>query len=129
MKRKEAYNTDKSKGDNDIWDIPEQMPSFPEGVNAMKTFINTNKKYPEEAKEKGIEGRVTLSFIVEKDGSLSNVKVKWSPNPLLDNEAVRIIKSMLKWNPGMNKGQAVRAQYFIPIEFRLDYLCPRKTNA
>lgn len=122
MKRKlnEKSNSDKNKGPNDIWDVAEHMPSFPGGGKAMELFINANRKYPKVAKEKGIQGRVKVSFIVEKDGNLSDVKVMWSPNPLLNNEAVRIIKSMPKWNPGMNKGQAVRVKYFVPIEFRLD---------
>ena len=114
--------------DNDtVYNIVEQMPEYPGGVEAMMKYIAENVKYPEEAKNKNIAGRVFVSFVVEKDGSVSNVKVLRSIGGGCDEEAVRVIKSMPKWKPGMQKGKPVRVSFQIPIYFKLD--TPQKTNS
>ena len=123
------------KGDNDIYskkeqnesesnkifngDDVDQQPSFPGGTNALNTFIGSNLKYPVFAQEKGIQGRVVVKFIVEKDGSISNVEVDRSVSPSLDNEAMRVVKAMPKWIPGQINGKAVKVECSHPFVFRL----------
>ena len=103
-----------------VWDTEvEQMPSYPGGENALTTYLVDNIKYPEEAVKKGIEGRVLIKFIVEKDGSISNVEVAEPVNPLLDKEALRVVRSMDNWIPGKQNGKPVRVLWNIPISFRL----------
>ena len=86
----------------------------------MDSYIGNNLQYPEEAKEKGVQGRVVVKFIVEKDGSISNVEVNQSVDPDLNNEAMRVIKNMPKWNPAKQNGTEVRAYYDVPVTFRLN---------
>jgi len=105
--------------DNDAFNVVEQMPQFPGGMTEMMKFLSENVKYPEEAEEKGTQGRVVATFIVEKDGTITNVKVVKKVSDELDAEAVRVIKAMPKWKPGMQKGQPVRVKYTIPVTFRL----------
>ena len=100
-------------------DVVEQLPSFPGGQAALDSYIGNNLQYPEKAKEKGVQGRAFVKFIVEKDGSISNVEVNRSVNPDLDNEAIQVIKSMPKWNPAKQNGTEVRAYYYVPVTFRL----------
>ena len=97
----------------------ENQPEFPEGNAAMMKFLSDNIKYPADAIKNGIQGRVITNFVVEKDGSLSDVKVVRGINPLLDTEATRVIRSMPKWKPGTQKGQAVRVRFTLPVVFRL----------
>lgn len=97
----------------------EEMPSFNGGSGALMKYIADNIKYPVVAKEAGVQGRVIVSFIVEKDGSVSNVSVVRSVDPSLDREALRVIKSMPKWKPGRSNGRAVRTIYNVPVSFRL----------
>ena len=101
------------------FDVVEKMPEFPGGVGEMMKFLSMNVKYPEAAAKKGTQGRVIASFIVEKDGSISGAKVVKNVSEELDAEALRVINAMPKWTPGMQKGQAVRVKYTIPISFRL----------
>ena len=101
------------------FDVVEQMPEFPGGAAGMMKFIAENVKYPEEAYSKGIEGRVLVQFIIEKDGSVTNVKVIKKVNDALDAEAVRVVKAMPKWKPGKQNGREVRVKYTIPVSFRL----------
>lgn len=108
------------QSNDSIYQIVEVMPEFPDGVDKLATYLSENIKYPEEAKEKSISGRVFLSFVIEKDGSVTEVKVMKSINPLLDNEAVRVVKAMPKWKPGLMKGKPVRVSYVLPINFKLD---------
>ena len=106
--------------DNDsIYNIVEQMPQFPGGDQAMFEYLGKNIKYPEEAKEKNIEGRVFISFVVEKDGSVTNVEVKRSIGGGCDEEAVRVVKAMPNWTPGIQDGKPVRVSYMLPIFFKL----------
>ena len=100
-------------------DDVDQQPSFPGGINAFNTFIVSNLKYPVVAQENGIQGRVVVKFIVEKDGSISNVEVDRSVDPSLDNEAMRVIKNMPKWIPGQINGKAVKVECSYPFVFRL----------
>ncbi len=102
-----------------VFDVVENMPEYPGGAPEMMKYLATNVKYPEEAFSKGIEGRVILTFIVEKDGSISNVKVAKSVNEAIDAEAVRVVESMPKWKPGKQNGKEVRVKYTIPVTFRL----------
>lgn len=103
----------------EVYQIVEQMPSFPGGDKARSEYISNNLKYPQTAIEKGVQGRVFVGFIVEPDGSISNVKVLRSLGSGCDEEAMRVIKSMPKWEPGKQGGQAVRVNYQIPVNFSL----------
>lgn len=109
------YKDDPQK---DVFDVVEQMPSFPGGMGSLMRYLSRNVKYPVEAEENGIQGSVITTFIVEKDGSISEVEVKKSVFPALDAEAVRVVKAMPKWNPGKQNGKPVRVQYTIPVSFR-----------
>lgn len=102
-----------------VLDIAETNPSFPEGDTALMEWIASNIQYPATCKEQGIKGRVYVQFIVEKDGSLSNIKIIRSPNNTLSKEAERLIKAMPKWQPGTQDGQPVRVKYCLPINFRI----------
>ena len=106
--------------DTTIYDTPEVMPSYPGDMTECYMFIARQMHYPEEAEEKGIEGRVLIRFVVEKDGRLTNFEVIESPDPLLSNEALRVLKQMPKWIPAKNKGKDVRCRYSMPILFRLN---------
>ena len=96
------------------------MPSFPGGQGALMYFISSNLVYPATARESMIQGRVIVGFVVERDGSISNVKVSRSVDPALDKEAMRVVKSMPKWKPGKQNGSAVRVKYTVPVIFRLE---------
>ena len=105
--------------DDDVFDVVEQMPSFPGGMEAMMEFLRQNMKYPKEAAEKDIQGRVLVVFVVDKTGKVRDAKVVRSVDPLLDAEALRVIQAMPQWIPGKQRGQAVNVKYTIPISFRL----------
>jgi TonB family protein len=103
-----------------IYDMPEIMPEFIGGADALDEFIKKNIKYPAEAKEKGIQGKVYIQFVVEKDGSVTNVIVRrGANNALLDAEAMRVVKLMPAWKPGTMRGKKVRVRYTLPITFSL----------
>ena len=102
-----------------VYDVVEKMPSFPGGNGAMMQFIQSNVNYPAAARENGIQGRVQIGFIVEHDGSISDVRVVRSVDPALDMEAVRVVKRMPRWEPGKQNGQPVRVKYTVPVLFRL----------
>ncbi|NDV46147.1 TonB family protein [Paludibacter sp. 221] len=102
-----------------VFMVVEKMPSFPGGQEALFKYISESLKYPAEAQQKEIQGRVICQFVVNADGTVSDVKVMRSVNPLLDNEAVRVIENMPKWTPGEQRGKKVRTQYTIPINFSL----------
>ena len=97
----------------------DQMASYPGGIPALMDFLNENIKYPEQAEREGIEGRVVAGFIVERDGSVSNIEILKSVHPLLDAEVVRVLSLMPNWIPGRQNGQPVRVKYSLPITFRL----------
>lgn len=101
-----------------VYDIVEQQPMFPNGPSALMKFISENTEYPVAARENGVGGRVTVQFVIEKDGYVSNVHVLSGVDPLLDKEAVRVVKSMPKWIPGKQNGKCVRVNYRVPVLFR-----------
>ena len=102
-----------------IFEVVEQMPSFPGGDAALMAFLSKNIKYPVVTEDNAIQGRVIATFVVERDGSITDVKVVKSVDPSLDKEAVRVLKSMPKWIPGKQNGSAVRVKYTVPVTFRL----------
>lgn len=101
-----------------IYGVVEQMPSFPGGQKKMMEYLAKNTQYPEECKDSGVQGRVIVSFVVEKDGSISGVKVVKGLHPLLDYEAMRVVSFMPKWIPGKQNGVPYRVEYIIPVTFR-----------
>lgn len=107
------------QGTDHVYQVVDEMPQFPGGNRAMMAYIGQNMKYPAEAHAKGIEGRVVVQFVVNKEGDLQDIKVMKSIDPLLDQEAIRVISSMPKWTPGKLKGEAVNIQYTMPIQFKL----------
>ena len=102
-----------------VYDLVDEMPSFPGGLEELYKWIDNNVQYPAVARENGIEGRVILKFIVEKDGSLSDSTVIHSVHPMVDREALRLVGQMPKWNPGKRAGIPVRVRYCLPIKFKL----------
>lgn len=101
------------------YNVLDKEPEFPGGINALMTFIIENLRYPSIAVQNGWEGRVTLSFVVEKDGSISDITEEKSPYPVLTEEAIRVVKMLPRWEPGYANGQPVRVKYFLPVTFRL----------
>ncbi|MBQ4276839.1 MAG: energy transducer TonB [Bacteroidaceae bacterium] len=108
-----------SNDDNNVFDVPEVVASFPGGDSALSSFLSKNVRYPAVAAENGIQGRVIVKFIIEKDGSISNAQVLKSVDPSLDKEALRVINSMPKWTPGRQNDKPVRASFTLPINFKL----------
>jgi len=102
-----------------IFTFVEEYPEFPGGDKALREFILNNLNYPEIARKTGITGTVYVQFVVEKDGSISDVKVVRGIGGGCDEEAVRVVKSMPKWKPGKQRGQPVRVYFTLPIEFKL----------
>ena len=113
-------STAQTKKNNMVFDVVEVMPQYPGGQIAMMKYIMENMKYPKQAMKEGIQGRVAVRFIVEKDGSISDVKPILSVHPLLNKEAVRVVKSMPKWSPGKQNGKPVRVRFNLPIMFKLN---------
>ena len=105
--------------DDKVYEVAEVMPEYPGGQGELLKFLARNIKYPEESVKNKEEGRVQIAFIVNKDGSISDVKVLKNTTPLLDAEAIRITKSMPNWTPGKDKGKVVRVAYTVPVTFRL----------
>ena len=116
MKTKQVIEQSES---DKVFEVVDEMPSFPGGQGAMYDFMEKNIKYPKVAEDNGIQGRVILTLIVKKDGSLSDVRVAKSVDPALDKEAVRLVESMPKWNPGIEKGQYVNVKFTLPVTFRI----------
>ena len=104
---------------NKVFDFVEEMPHFPGGAAALQAFLSSNTKYPVVAQENGVQGRVIVSFVVERDGSITDVRVVRSVDPSLDREASRVVRSMPRWSPGKQNGSAVRVKYTVPVVFRL----------
>ena len=104
---------------NKVFDVVEEMPSFPGGQAALMSFLSSNIKYPVVAQENGVQGRVIVGFVVERDGSITDVKVMRSVDLSLDREAQRVVKAMPRWKPGKQNGSAVRVKYTVPVVFRL----------
>ena len=102
-----------------IFTVVEQMPMFPGGDSALMKYLSSNIHYPTVAAENGVQGRVVVGFVVERDGSITDVNVLRSIDPSLDREAMRVVKSMPRWQPGKQNGSAVRVKYQVPVSFRL----------
>ena len=113
-------STAQTKKKNMVYDVVEVMPQFPGGQIAMLKYSMENIKYPEQAMKEGIQGRVAVRFIVEKDGRVSNVRLLRSVQPSLDKEAIRVVKSMPKWTPGKHNGKPVRVRFNVPVMFKLN---------
>ncbi len=112
--------TKKTSATDKVYEVCEQMPIFPGGDAAMMKYLSENVKYPALAIKAQEQGRVVVSFTVEKDGAISDVKVARSVTPSLDAEAVRVVKAMPKWTPGKQGGQLVRVRYNVPVSFKLN---------
>lgn len=105
---------------NSVYDVVEQMPSFPGGISGLKTYLNQNTRYPAVAQENCVQGRVVVSFVVGKDGHISDVTVLRSVDPSLDKEAIRVVRNMPRWTPGKQGGEPVKVRYNVPVSFRLN---------
>ena len=103
-----------------IYRVSEVMPQYPGGPNEMMKYLQENIKYPQSAKDNKIEGRVFVTFVVEKDGSITNAAVIRGIDKECDAEALRVVSSMPKWNPGQHKGEVVRTQFTIPIYYKFN---------
>lgn len=114
-----AQKTVVSQTDPKVFDTVEQMPEYPGGMQAMIEFLQANMKYPENAAKQKVEGRVLVQFVVETDGSVTDVHVAKQVFPSLDAEAIRVVQAMPKWTPGKDKGRVVRVKYNLPIVFRM----------
>ena len=119
----EASNVDQSKpidaNTDDVFEMVEVAPEFPGGTEALYRYLAGNVKYPEKAKADGTEGRVIVSFVVEKDGSVTDAQVRRGVSNEVDAEALRVVQGMPKWTPGMQQGTPVRVHYNLPITFKL----------
>ena len=102
-----------------VFDVVEQMPTFKGGDDALMAYLHKAIRYPAIAEENGIQGRVVCTFVVERDGGITDVKVVRSVDPSLDKEAVRVLKAMPKWIPGKQNGSAVRVKFTLPVTFKL----------
>jgi protein TonB len=120
LKAKEVVVDEKPKEEETkVFDVVEQMPQFPGGPQALFEYLSKNIKYPVVAEENGIQGRVIVTFVVERDGSITDVRVAKSVDPSLDKEAQRVVRSMPHWIPGKQNGSAVRVKYTVPVTFKL----------
>ena len=113
----DSWGEEESDGEADIFQVVEDMPQFPGG--SVQKWIAKNVKSPMIAQENNIQGKVFVQFVIEKDGSVSDVKVARSVDPSLDKEAIRVVKAMPKWKPGKQRGKPVRVSYTVPINFQL----------
>lgn len=116
-----AFCQEEKKGsvDEEVFVVVEEQAEFPGGLDSMYAYIQKNLKYPEKAKAEGIEGRVFVQFVIEKDGSISNILIKRAIGGGCEEAAVEMIKNMPKWKPGKQKGKPVRFQFTLPIKFEL----------
>ena len=114
-----AQKTVVSQTNQKVYEEVEQMPQYPGGMPAMVEFLQTNMKYPEDAAKQKVEGRVMVQFVVETDGSISDVHVAKQVFPSLDAEAIRVVQAMPNWTPGKEKSKVVRVRYNLPIVFRM----------
>ena len=117
--KKESNAEGEASNSNKAYDVVDEMPQFPGGPSKLFEFLAKNIRYPAEAEKAGAVGRVIVSFVVEKDGSISNAKAVKAIHPALDAEALRVINSMPKWTPGKKNGEATRVKYVVPVNFHL----------
>lgn len=116
---KQVVTQAEPQAEEEVFNMVEQMPAFPGGQGELMHYFAKNINYPTIAQENGTQGRVILQFVVEKDGSITDVKVVRGVDPYLDKEAVRVVKEMPKWIPGKQNGKAVRVKYTVPVMFKL----------
>ena len=114
-----AQKTVVAKKNQQVFDVVEKMPEYPGGQAALFEYLSTNVKYPADAEKQKIQGRVLVTFVVNTDGSITDIEVVRKAFPSLDAEAVRVISGMPKWIPGEQKGQKVRVKYTVPLSFHL----------
>lgn len=105
---------------NGVYTVLDSQPSFPGGTKAIRNYLAKNVKYPKADLGKNLQGRAVVQFVVELDGSLTDVKAVRSPSVAMGEEAVRVFKNSPKWKPGKVNGKAVRAQYYVPVNFTLE---------
>lgn len=105
--------------EQEIFDVVENMPEFPGGQAALMSYLAKNIKYPTIAQENGTQGRVIIQFVVNRDGSIVDARVARGVDPYLDKEALRVVNTMPKWKPGMQRNKPVRVKYTVPVMFRL----------
>ena len=117
--KKEIIQPKKLQSDEQVFFVVEEMPEFPGGEMALRQFMANNVDYPDDAQKGGIQGKVYVTFVVSKDGSVADAKIARGVNPSLDAEALRVVNSLPKWKPGMQKGKAVNVSYTVPINFVL----------
>ena len=110
----------KTDEQGEVFQVVEEQPMFPGGMEELMKYLQANIKYPEQAKSNGIQGRVIVQFVVNKDGSITGDTIVRSVDPLLDAEALRVVRSMPNWTPGKQKGEPVRVRFTLPVTFRLD---------
>ncbi|WP_297098242.1 energy transducer TonB [uncultured Draconibacterium sp.] len=116
----EEKNIKSGEGADAVFFIVEDMPEFPGGDEALRKYIANALNYPEVAQKNGIQGKVYVSFVVEKDGSIGDAKIERGVDPSLDKEALRVVKALPMWKPGKQRGKTVRVQYTVPINFALN---------
>ena len=114
-----AQKTVVAQKNQKVFDVVEQMPEYPGGIQALFEYLSQNVKYPSDAENQKVEGRVIATFIVETDGTINNVEVVKPVFPSLDAEAIRVLSGMPKWTPGKQSGKEVRVKYTVPINFHL----------
>ena len=118
-KNNNSFVKEEEEGEEEVFLVVEEDPEFPGGQEALSHYLTENIKYPQLAKENSITGRVFVTFVVEKDGSMTNVRVLRDIGGGCGAEAVRVVKSMPKWKPGKQRGKAVRTQFNLPVSFNL----------
>lgn len=116
----DTFSVESQIAETDILDFAEHHPTFPGGSKALIDFLRENVKYPEKAKKDSIEGRVVVGFVIDTDGNITNPEIAQSVHPLLDAEALRVVKLMPKWEPGSENGTPVKVKYNLPITFKMD---------
>lgn len=115
----QTVKEEKEEEEAQVFFIVEEMPEFPGGEAALRRFIANAIKYPQIAQENGIQGRVYIQFVVDRDGSVTQASVARGVDPSLDKEALRVVNSLPKWKPGMQRGKPVKVSYTVPINFQL----------
>ena len=114
-----AVVEEEEESSQQIFTVVETMPEFPGGQGALLQYLAKSIKYPVIAQENGIQGRVVLSFVIEKDGRLTNIQVLQTPDRSLSEEAIRVLNKSPKWSPGKQRNQVVRVKYTLPVDFRV----------
>ena len=105
--------------ENSIFQVVETQPEFPGGMAELMKYLQKNIRYPQICKEQRVQGRVIVQFVVNADSTITDVNVIKPVNPYLDQEALRVVKAMPKWNPGKQRGEPVRVRFTLPVTFRL----------